>query len=75
MQKKSFNIMPHAGSNHPENIQTHQTALVKSKVISKSYLPKKPLETSRVDDQNLAHSEYYNVPIVKPDLVNAVRFS
>lgn len=31
LQKKTFNVMPHAGKNIPEFKQTYDTALMKSK--------------------------------------------
>jgi hypothetical protein len=31
MLKKTFNIMPHAGSNHPEYQQSYDAALMKGK--------------------------------------------
>lgn len=31
---KTHNVMPHAGTNHPEKIQTHENALKKANVIN-----------------------------------------
>ncbi len=34
--------MPHKGDNHPKNVESHYTALMKARDIkSKSYLPRK----------------------------------
>jgi hypothetical protein len=42
---KSFNVMPHKGDNHPKNIESHYTALIKARTLkSKSHLPRKPIE-------------------------------
>lgn len=36
--------MPHKGDNHPKNVESHYTALMKARDIkSKSHLPRKPI--------------------------------
>ena len=68
--------MPHAGKNQPEEVQCHSGALNKANVINLEIrVPKKPAETKPVEKCKVNVSEYYNVEIVKPDLVNEVKFS
>lgn len=73
---KSHSVMPHAGKNEPEFVQTHQGALNKANVINlESYVPRVPVGDHPINDCKVAIKEYYNVQIVKPDLVNEVRFA
>ena len=75
MLKKTFNIMPHAGSNHPEYQQSYDAALMKGKQIKANYVPKKPIEVYRPDDEKLQDSDYYQIPIKRPNLINTIRFT
>jgi hypothetical protein len=68
--------MPHAGSNHPQSVQSHAGALNKANVINlESRVPRKPVENPPVEKCTLKLNEYYNVEIVKPDLIDEVKFS
>ena len=68
--------MPHAGTNHPEHVQSYVGALKKANVINiEPRVPKHPIATNVVQDVNVKVSEYFNVEIVEPDLVNEPRFS
>lgn len=44
--------MPHKGDNHPKNVESHYTALIKGRdITSKSYLPRKPVEENIVPSE------------------------
>jgi hypothetical protein len=63
--------MPHAGDNQPEQEQTHSGALSKANVINlESRVPKNKTENHPVERTQVKVSEYYNVEILKPDLLN-----
>lgn len=62
--------MPHAGKNHPEEVQSHEGALKKANVINlESHVPRMKVESPPIDCK-VNIKEYYNIEIVKPDLVN-----
>lgn len=73
---KTHSVMPHAGKNDPQFVQSHEGALNKANVINlESHVPRAAIGNPLPNDCQVTIKEYYNVEIVKPDLVNEVRFS
>lgn len=60
---KSHNVMPHAGSNHPTEAQSHEGALKKAIAINaESRVPRNRRdENAPLDGAKMSASEYYNV--------------
>jgi len=68
--------MPHAGRNHPDCVQSYSGALKKANVINcVPRVPRHQIEREQTQGVHLKISEYYNIEISEPDLINEDHFS
>ena len=69
--------MPQKGQNNPKTQECYISALMHGKKIQNQiHIPRKPIESFANEKRNLTEeSEYYHLPMERPDLINHIRFS